>query len=379
RRVLPSVVNGVRLYLCDTRLMANYTVPGPYGTRNGVTKDALLCMSDPRKPLLDPDRFVFPIDRSDGFNWSMAENSHTYAFLHPGRQHEGTDISLADGKANPVHALVAFEEATVAWVHPHSGEQACICLESRSTPGVYYIYQHIEAATVSVKTGDSIRKGTKLGYIWGDNSWGHLHFGIVGWGDEPVFDTRYANSIPAFAMLYELWNDDLELRPKIWSWGMWTFVRNRATVQNVKRQNAFDEKLGYGWLLGDWCPAKKVEPVEGKDQFSSALLKKTLFAESVSAATNPKDFYDFEIAVPNGNYSVNLLLGDVYQPTWQRVEIEGIDAGTYDLPPNALSWVGEKRARVEDGRLTVRIHLKDDATYASLSELSFYFRDRRPQ
>ena len=78
---------------------------------------------------------------------------------------------------------------------------------------------------------------------------------------------------------------------------MWSFARHRASVENVKRQNAFDEKLGYGWLLGDWCPAKKVEPVEGKDQFSSALLRKSLFAGTVSEATNPLNYFDFEMTV----------------------------------------------------------------------------------
>ncbi len=377
RRILPMIVNGIRIYLCDTKSMVNYTVPGPYGSRNGLTKDAMICLSDPQLPLLDPNRFIYPIDRSDGFEWSMAENSHTYAFLHSGRQHEGTDISLADGRVNPVDALLSIEDATVVWVHPHSGEQACVCLESASAPGLYYIYQHLEFDTVSVTAGDQLKRGQKLGYIWGDNSWGHLHFGIIGWGEVPDYEHRYANSIPAFSMLYELWNGDLEIRKKSWSWGQWSFGRDKAVVENVQRLNGFDEKLGYGWLLGDWCSAKKVEPTEAKGSFASALLRKTLFKGTVSEAINPESYYDFEIVVPDGNYAVNLLLGDVNEPTSQQVEVEGVKMGTFELRANHLSWTGRRKVAVRDGRLTVRIHLKDGNTYASLSEILFNFLDRR--
>ena len=89
------------------------------------------------------------------------------------------------------------------------------------------------------------------------------------------------------------------------------------------------------------------------------------------------DHFDFGIAVPNGRYAVNLLLGAVNNPTWQRVEVEGISFGTYELSANHLSWTRERNVSVDDGRLTIRIHLKDDVTYAALSEVLFNFMDRR--
>jgi murein DD-endopeptidase MepM/ murein hydrolase activator NlpD len=377
RRILSTVAAGVRLSLCDTRDMVEYTTEQHEGTRRSLTKDALLCLSDPDKPLLDPNRFTFPVDRTNGFNWTMAENSHTYAFLSEVRQHEGTDISIADGKVNPVHALVAIEDATVIWVHPHDREQLCLLLESSSTPGVYFVYQHLEATTVSLRAGDRVKRGQKLGFIWGDNDWGHLHFAVIGWGDPPSYEERYRNSIPAFPMLYELWHGDLEPRRKQWSWGLWTLARNRATVDNIKRLNAFDELLGYGWLLGDWCPAAKVEPTEGNDQYSSALLRKHLFDGTISEAVNPEDYYDFEIAVPNGRYAVNLLLGDANQRTSQRVIVEAAPFGSYDLEPNQLTWTRERRVQVTDGRLTIRLYLRDDTTYAALSEILFHYMNSR--
>lgn len=381
RLVLPTVVNGVRIYLSDTRLMANYT-PNPRrqesdGVRGAVTKDALLCLSDPAKPLLDPDRFTFPIDRSDGYEWNMGTDSHTFAFLSEHRQHEGTDFSIAKGRTEPMHALVAVEDAKVVWVRKHSGEQAAVLLESVAQPGVYYTYQHLEAATLRVRPGQAVKRGEKLAYIWGDNRWGHLHFGIPLWGPPPPFENRYRYSIAAFPILYELWNGDLEPRPKTWTFGEWTFARAKGTNHNVKRLNAFNELLGYGWLLGDWCPSKRVEPTEQNDKHLAALLFKTLFAETGVAVTNPTDHYDFEIAVPNGRYALRAMMGDGNLPTWQRVSFEGVEMGVFELEPNRFAWTEEQIVRVTDGRLTIRIELRDDETPGSLSEIMFGFMDYR--
>jgi hypothetical protein len=60
RRVLPTICNGVRVYLCDTRAMADYTGARHKTFRNGLTKDAMICLSDPAKPLLDPERICVP-------------------------------------------------------------------------------------------------------------------------------------------------------------------------------------------------------------------------------------------------------------------------------------------------------------------------------
>ncbi len=378
RLTLPIVLNGVRVFVSDTRIMANLTPnPSPRGrgnVRGAVTKDALLCLSDPAKPLLDPQRYTFPVDRSDGFDWEIGANSHTFAFLDPDRQHEGTDIPILAGRTAPVHALVAIEDARVLWAVKHSGEQVGVLLESRRQPGIYYHYQHLSAAALRVSAGESVKRGQKLGYIWGDNRWGHLHFTIGAWGAPPAHQ-KYEYAIAAFPLLYELWYGDLHARPRQWSYGAWTFARPRAINGNVKHMGAFNELLGYGWILGDWCPAAKVPP--DKEDVLSALPSKTLFAGTSAAATNPQDHYDFEIAVPHGRYALQALLGAANLATWQRVFFEGVAAGTYDLEPSAFAWTPERIVRVGDGRLTIRLHLRDATTPAGLSEIMFAFVDRR--
>jgi hypothetical protein len=47
------------------------------------------------------------------------------------------------------------------------------------------------------------------------------------------------------------------------------------------------------------------------------------------------------------------------------------------LAANQLSWTRERQVQVRDGRLTIRMFLKDDHTYAALSEVLFHFMDHR--
>ena len=82
---MPRVVNGVRVFLADNKGSANTTTNRSFPKiRAARTRDALLALSDPSKPLLDPDLFTFPISRKDGFEWTMGENSHMFAYLAGG-------------------------------------------------------------------------------------------------------------------------------------------------------------------------------------------------------------------------------------------------------------------------------------------------------
>ena len=110
---------------------------------------------------------------------------------------------------------------------------------------------------------------------------------------------------------------------------------------------------------------------EGGKPFQGARLSKIMHQQTLHPARNPQDWFDFEIAVENGTYRVRVEAGDHYAATWQRVEFEGVEAGTFGLPRGELRWTEEKRVTVRDGRLTVRIHLRDDRTPAGLRKLVF--------
>jgi hypothetical protein len=379
RRALPEVVGGVRVFVADNRSVRRITTDAAWPQAHGATtRDALVCLSDPAKPLLDPERFTFPVSRSDGFQWTMEENSHSYAYLLPTRSHEGIDVDMHDARGRDVHALVAIEAGTVRWVDTSNSDpnQACILLESAVDPGTYYVYQHLNRRRVLVRAGQTVAKGEPLGYVWGDRRWGHLHFSVVGYGAEPAYKTRYRHLLNVFPMLCELWQGDLSPRPKTWARGRFVFDRPYWTGGNFKRLSGYDGVVGYGWLLDPWCAARMVERMPGSETQNpqNARLAKVLHQGTPAEAANPKDHYDFEVAVEDGEYVVSARVGDRLSPSWQRVQFESLDAGTYRLDAGRFAWTPEKTVRVADGKLTVRIHLKDRSTRAGLSQLDFQRR-----
>ena len=375
RRGLPSVVGGVRVYLADTRPAARLATDEAFpDLRAATSRDAMLCLSDPDEPLLDPDRFVFPVSREDGLAWSMEENSHQFAYLRPGRSHEGVDMDLHGARGKERHPIVAIEDGRVVWVEPHDGEQAGVLIESASTPGLYYVHNHMNVERTFARPGDRVLRGARLGYIWGDNAWGHLHFSVVVPASEPEYSSRSNTALNVFPALYELWHGSLESRARGWSRGHWSFGRHRASNGNRKRIDAYSDIVGYGWRLGDWCPARKVEysdfDIMG-DRGRNARLRKTLFPGTAAACVNPGDRYTFEVAVRPGRYDVEALVGCARCASHQRVRFTDVDAGTYDLAAGRFAWTPHRAVDIADGRLTVELALRDAQTAAGISELRF--------
>ena len=375
RLELPTVVDGVRVFLADTRPVATLTTDESFPRIHAaLTGDALLCLSDATQPLLDPQRFTFPVSRDDGFRWSMAENSHTFAYLRPARSHEGIDIDLTDARGKEIHALVAIEDATVRWIAQGNSPEACLLLESASYPGLYYIYQHLNRDKLFVQPGQKVRRGEKLAYIWGDGRWGHLHFSVVGSGGQPDYGQRYRYLLNCFPHLVELWHGSLTLEIPVRTSGNFRFANQYWEDGNRQHLSAWSDVLGYGWQLGDWCAAGKVETSltdEGGKPFQGARLSKIMHQQTEHPARNPQDWFDFEVAVENGTYRVRAEVGDQYAATWQWVEFEGVDAGTFELPPGQLRRTDERPVTVNDGRLTARIQLRDNRTPAGLRNLTF--------
>lgn len=127
--------------------------------------------------------------------------------------------------------------------------------------------------------------------------------------------------------------------------------------------------------MGNWCTAWAVESSstdEGHNPDQSAVLRKNIHLKTGRPATNPNEYFDFEIAVPNGDYNAKVKVGNMYGPTWQKVEIEGIYAGIFDLNTGELSWTEEKHVSVSDAKLTIRFYLKDEHTEAGCYEFYFY-------
>jgi hypothetical protein len=239
---------------------------------------------------------------------------------------------------------------------------------------LFYIYQHLNPGRVYVRAGERVALGQTIAHIWGDWRWGHLHFAVLACGVAPSFKDRYQAVLNCFPQLYELWHGNLEhVAPPV-TGGEFRFAQEYWRNGNCRRLHAFSDTVGYGWRLGDWCTAGKVGASfsnDGTHAGESARLSKVLHQQTRSPATNPHDWFDFEVRVEDGDYRVKAEVGDAYADTWQRVEFEGVDAGSYGLPRGRLEWTPEKTVSVKDGLLTLRFRIKDDGTPAGLRDLYF--------
>lgn len=378
KRSLPQNIGGLRIFVSDQINVKNLTTDP--NVHNLLNKDILLCISDPAKPLLDSAKFVFPISREDGYAWNMEEDSHMYAYLgtnvwRPGyvRSHEGVDLNMHDARGKELHPLIAIESGTVVVVADSSTTKTrdgCIILKSDTYENIYYVYKHTNPPTHQVKVGQRVQKGERLSYIWGDNKWGHLHFAIVYRTDVPKYEDRYHNLLNTFPQLYELYFGSLAPFQTIREEGQFTFGYPRWKCKNYKRADAFNAKTGYGWKLGDWCISQKVENAHN-DSIGSVRLKNKLHVGTPAECENPSSYYEFEVLVKNGIYSVNATVGDIKLPTSQKIFFENTSVGVFETQGSRNEKTEDIKVEVSDNQLTVRLELIDAEQYAGLMELHF--------
>lgn len=376
RRTVPASLAGLRLFVADTKAAAALTADEGFPRHRGLVKrDALLAVCDGGLPLVDERRFTFPIDRAQGFTWSMEENSHQFGFISPERSHEGIDIGMHEARGYDKHALVAIENAIVRWVEKDKTQpnEACVLLESEAQPGIFYVYQHLYRHGVNVKAGAKLARGARIGTIWGDGVWGHLHFAAIAPQRMPTFAERYENVINAFPTLHRLWHGEEGARPRQHAEGTWIFNRHKAADNNRKYLSAYDPIVGYGWRIENFCGAMSVEAgreLGPAEVDTSARLRHVLFAGTRAEARNPRSHYDFEIDVAPGRYEVQVRVGDLELATWQRLSINEHPLGTLVRPAGGFSWTHAVTTPALRNKLILRVHLRDK-TPAALSALSF--------
>ena len=379
RRELPLEIAGIRVFVADHKNLKALTTDDY--VHQLLTKDVILCLSDASFPLLDTSQFTFPIARSDGFEWSMEEDSHLFAYLGLSewiapnyyRSHEGMDISLHQFRGKKQSPVVAIEDGTITLAVDSTitgSKDGCITLRSSSDSTIYYIYRHTLPTTHQVKVGDEVNKGQILSHIWGDNRWGHLHFAVVKREDMPDYEDRYTSTIGFFPQMFELYNGSLELKTKLFTEGNFEFGQFRWLCDNSQKLDAFNTNVGFGWNLGRWSKTGKVERVRSA-KGGNARLWKTLHQGTPAASTNPENFYEFSIQVENGLYQVDLVIGDLELPTAQIVMIENKNLGIYRLLPGDFKPLSQESISVEDNLLTIRLELVDPNICAGISQLSF--------
>ena len=378
RRSLSQNINGMRIFVADNKevkALANDTL------KHGLLKgDALICLSDIQKPLLDPLQFVFPVSFNDGYVWDAEEDSYMFSlYKQEGtgepvfyKNYEGIGFNMNGNNENQKHWLVALENSRVVWIakNTQNNAGACVLLESESQPGVFYVYNHLDETSLTVKEGQEIIAGEVIGKVsLTATDWPHLQFAVINPPTEPSFQECFHYLVNGFPQIFGLYFKQIGTVARTYSRGRIVVGWPRSVTGNKKNTQAYEIYSGKGWLLGRWNVAGKVESVTKNDE-GNARLKKVLFENTPAESVNPDDYFEYQISVRNGTYRIRVKVGDQYLPTWQKISFEGTTPVTKSLPAGELGWTGEQVVEVQDGTLNIRIYTSQNQV-AGLSEIVF--------
>lgn len=381
RRTLPVISLGFRIFVADNKNVKALT--SDTAVHALLTKDALVCLTDFRSNFLDPNQYLFPISFNDGFLWSAEEDSYMFSYQYCENQenrvvpfsYPGIGFDLQDARGRDKHLITAIENSRVIWVEDKNigkeGKQASVLLESDSQPGIYYLYDHLYNKKLEVRAGQKLVRGEIIGTVWGDERWGNLEFSVIKSDTVPVFESRHCRVINIFPQMYELYFKQSLDYIKKYSKGRIRFGLFRSLNGNMKNVAAFQNYTGKGWLLGQWNTADNIAWIcNGED--GNARLRKVLFGGERAECRNPRDYFGYQINVLNGVYRIRAKVGDLFEPSWQKVTFNGTDAGTFSLKSGETKWTSEKVIKVNNGKLTVRIYIDPkNEKLAGLNEIVF--------
>lgn len=380
KRTLPFSNGELQIFVADNKNIKAITQKKEI--HGLLKKDALFCLCDAHSPFLDPVNYIFPVSFNDGFLWSTEEDGYMFSYMnHTERKLKGYETNpgikfdLHDARGIDKHWIVAIENSTVIWVEDKNqdaaGKEANVLLESQSQPGIYYLYKHLYNKKVEVKKGQLLEKGDPIGTIWGDESWGNLHFAVIKSDTIPAIYEINNNVVNCFTQLFELYFQKSTGYARSFTKGRILFGKPRSQNGSQKNAGPFETYSGKGWITEKWNVADKVDyAIKFND--GNVRLGKTLFSGSLAECTSPNNWYDYEINVHNGTYRIRAKIGDVLLPSWQKVVFNGIEAGVFTLKAGEFVWTSEKVVKVIDGKLTIRIFVDEkNEKPAGISEIVF--------
>ena len=380
RRTLPLQVGKLRVFVADNKNVKALSAESEL--HELLKEDALICVSDANLPLLDPNKYLFPISFNNGFTWTGEEDSYMFSYFNSTERkllktttNPGIDFDLQDARGQEKHWILAIENSIVVWVEnktPDKSErEACVLLQSESQPGIFYVYHHLYNKKLEIKKGQKLMRGEIIGAVWGNETWGHLTFSVVKSDTIPAFNDIEKNVVNGFSQIYELYYKNLAGFPRNFAKGRIFFGKGRSQNGNQKNTLSFEPYSGKGWQLGKWNTADKVDWI-AKGNEGNVRLGKILFEGSKGKCTNPENWFDYEINVHNGAYRIRAKLGDLVLPSWQKIDFEGVNAGTFPLSDGEQKWTNERIVKVNDGKLTIRIYVdENNEKVAGISEIVF--------
>ncbi len=373
RRSLPFSVKGIRIFVADNRNVADLTPGDP--VHSLLIGDALICVTDLSDNWLNTSDFIFPVSFNHGFLWSADEDSYIFSLMKDKEQNRffsypGIGINLNDSRGLEKHWLLAMEGSKVEWIEENDENSVCVCLSSNGSPGIYYIYDKLFSKTLDVRNGQKLEKGDLIGTAWGNQNWGHVLIALVFSDSVPEYTSRYSKCVNFFPQFFGLYYQGTLNLSNFFTKGRIDFGLNNSSAITANA-SAGEDYLGKGWKPCSWNTAEKLDWIT-KGTRGNVRISKILFQGTPAQVSYPNDFCEYEINVRNGVYRISAKVGDVEQKSWQKIEIEGIEAGTFSLEKGVQKWTSEKVVKVEDTKLTVRIYFEaKNNTIAGISELVF--------
>lgn len=374
RRSLPVTVGNIIIYVADNN---NEKLPAYLSEINRLLqKDALIAVTYFNKPLLDFNKYVFPVNFNNGFSWNFDIDMYLFSLLRQDDMqnenlywpHEGIVFNMSNAGSTESHWLTTIENSRVVWVVEEKMNISCVLLESASQPGIYYVYDNLDSRNIEIKTGQKLIRGDIIGTASNEDNNSFFKFTVVKSDTVPSYENRYGNTVNCFPQLFQLYHRQNYVFPRSFSKGI---IKLGVFNDGIGNIHAFEDYSGKGWLLGKWNTVDMVE-YASDGQAGNARLRYKPFADTPAECINPEGFYDYEISVPNGTYRIRAKLGDLKLTSWQKIMFEGVDVTTAELSLGEYKWTSEQIIKVIDGRLTVRIFVDTvENKPAGISEIVF--------
>ena len=192
---LPQEIGGVQIDCTITRSLKNNSHINHWQ----LEKDARLRLWPKDSPWIDRMDFQYPVRQK----WFASQTSFSNEPVAPRPQrqlyyHSGLDLGGAEGLTEVVAATDALVVSRGNDILPQHAENTPVnkrydVLYLLDERGWYYRYSHFHSIDESIKLGERVKKGRRLGLIGkegGSGGWTHLHFEIKArqpsgqWGTE---------------------------------------------------------------------------------------------------------------------------------------------------------------------------------------------------
>ncbi len=186
---LPVTAGGVRI---DCPVTRGYTQDNSKDNPWGLVKDARICLWPADSPLIRPETFVYPAKQ----RWfaSDTQMANVPVFVDGGEvpskkniyYHYGLDFGGVEGLVEVVAAtdalVVSAGTETLSGYEDTPVSPRYDVIYTLDDRGWFYRYSHLCQIDVSVKPGQRVRMGQKIGVLGKEGAsggWSHLHFDIT--------------------------------------------------------------------------------------------------------------------------------------------------------------------------------------------------------